>query len=89
MLLFLILQNLCFPSNISASFSTAVVNSFILLLLQVKYLSLFGGTNVRETVNRLLKEVMANDLAVKYNFLGQKGKLQLSNLRIISVLYSK
>ena len=46
----------------------AVVNSFN--SLQVKYLSLFEGTNVPETVIRQLKEVVA----VKYNSVGQNVK---------------
>lgn len=35
---------------------------------------MFGGMNVRETVYRLMKEVMSNMLGREYNMNGLKGK---------------
>lgn len=61
----------------------------MMFYFQVKYLSLFGGGNVKDTVGRVMKEIMTCDLARQYNFLGQKGKFPFGTLRLASAVYSK
>ncbi|WAR11985.1 hypothetical protein MAR_026165, partial [Mya arenaria] len=53
----------------------------------VRYLSMFGGADVRETVDRLMKETMSNQLAREYNMKGLKGKKKFRSLQILNVLY--
>ncbi|KAL4240527.1 hypothetical protein ACF0H5_001319 [Mactra antiquata] len=53
----------------------------------VQFLSSYGGGNVRETVDRIMKEVMTNDAAKLYNMKGMKGKLKFEELRLLKVLY--
>lgn len=45
-----------------------------LISFKVRKLSVFGGMDVRETVYRLMKEVMSNMLGREYNMNGLKGK---------------
>jgi hypothetical protein len=52
-------------------------------------LAAFGGRTIKENVGRLLKEVLTNGLAEKYNWLGQKGKLPIGSLKLIKVIFSK
>ncbi|XP_060552760.1 uncharacterized protein LOC132714045 [Ruditapes philippinarum] len=46
----------------------------------VRFLSMFGGADVRETVDRLMKETMSNELAKMYNMKWLKGKKKCRGL---------
>lgn len=59
------------------------------LLFKIKYFSMFGGGDVREAVERILKEVIVTKLAREYNMKGLKGKRKFAGLQMMTVLYSK
>ncbi|XP_060595897.1 uncharacterized protein LOC132749966 [Ruditapes philippinarum] len=50
------------------------------LLGPVRFLSMFGMADVRETVDRLMKETMSNELARMYNMKWLKGKKKFVGL---------
>ncbi|KAG1667763.1 hypothetical protein GQR58_018270 [Nymphon striatum] len=54
----------------------------------VKYLSSFGGQNVKDTISKMLKEVMTNKLALKYSLLGRGNKSSFAKLRIVLVIFT-
>ena len=58
-------------------------------IFQMKYLSQYGGNSVRETVTRIMVELLTNDLAIQYNLNGQKGKMSFGKLHLANVLFSK
>ena len=49
----------------------------------------FGGNNINETVARILKTVMATELAKNYNLKGTKGKRKFEGLNLANILYRK
>jgi len=55
----------------------------------VRYLSQYGGLDVKETMDQVLKATLVNSLVLKYNMKGLKGKLQFQCLEFMSVLFSK
>ena len=55
----------------------------------MKYLAEYGGQTLKETVWRIMKEVMTNQLALKFNWCGTKGKAAFKDLRLSNVLFSK
>ena len=44
---------------------------------------------MRETVTRIVVELLTNDLAIQYNLNGQKGKMSFGKLHLANVLFSK
>lgn len=60
-----------------------------MVLLQVKYLAQYGGSDVYDTVARILKHVMATELARNYNFSGTKGKQKFETLNLSDIIYRK
>ena len=44
---------------------------------------------MRETVTRIMVELLTNDLAIQYNLNGQKGKMSFGKLHLANVLFSK
>ena len=55
----------------------------------MKYLAEYGGNNVYETVARILKNVLATELARTYNFKGTKGKRKFESLNLTNIIYRK
>ncbi|XP_076243436.1 uncharacterized protein LOC143184823 isoform X2 [Calliopsis andreniformis] len=52
----------------------------------VNELSKVGGSNTYQFVKRVLMSLMTNDLALKYSWLGRKGKKEFYNLRTASLV---
>lgn len=59
-------------------------------ILQASYLSTLGGTGTTLQVNRILRFLLTNELATKYNFAGQRtNKQAFGTTRVKSVIVSK
>ncbi|KAL5015191.1 hypothetical protein ScPMuIL_009461 [Solemya velum] len=53
----------------------------------VNHLSTFGGRTLKESISRLLRELITNHLADLYNWSGAKGKLPLGNTKMVSIVF--
>ena len=58
-------------------------------VFKVRQLSTIGGTDVKETVRRLLSAIVTNQLATQLNWMGKGTKVAFSSLRLKDVLYSE
>lgn len=61
----------------------------MLLFIQKDILCSVGGSSPGDATRRMLAKLLTNDAAAKYSFLGLKGKLKFSNLKICEVLLDK
>ncbi|CAG7785811.1 unnamed protein product, partial [Allacma fusca] len=52
----------------------------------IQHLSAVGGTKCTKVLNRMLKELMTDDVAMNYSFKGQREKLSFEALGLTSVL---
>lgn len=52
----------------------------------MKALSRIGGTKVDEATKLILRRIFSNKLAMKYSWLGGKGKLIFSNLMLSKII---
>lgn len=57
--------------------------------LKVHHLATIGGDSTEMCVRRILKTLMTNSLAVKFNWIGNGGKLPFQGLYLRTVIESK
>jgi len=55
----------------------------------MRALSRIGGRKVDEATKLILKRIFSNKLAMKYSWLGGKGKLVFSNLFLSKIILGK
>jgi len=55
----------------------------------MRALSRIGGTKVDEATKLILRRIFSNKLAMKYSWLGGKGKLIFSNLCLSKIILGK
>lgn len=55
----------------------------------MRALSRIGGTKVDEATKLILRRIFSNKLAMKYSWLGGKGKLIFSNLLLSKIILGK
>ncbi|CAG9771183.1 unnamed protein product [Ceutorhynchus assimilis] len=48
----------------------------------VNYLGSLGGTNLKNKVHKILRQLLSNDLACSYSYFGKKGKKSFSELKL-------
>lgn len=60
-----------------------------LIFFQVLTLGLAGGVNLKDTVWRVMKQLIQNDLACKINWTGLNGKMAFKSLEIRNVVTGK
>lgn len=60
-----------------------------LCLFQILQLCLIGGSSLQDTVRRILRLVMSNSLALKYNWSGKGMKECFKNLKLRHTIISK
>lgn len=55
----------------------------------MRALSRIGGTKVDEATKLILRRIFSNKLAMKYSWLGGKGKLIFSNFLLSKIILGK
>ena len=52
----------------------------------IKKLSNFGGSNLRSTVNNVMKNAISNSIAIQYTLQGKSGKLSFMKLKLFTAI---
>lgn len=60
--------------------------TWFVLFVQVSYLGLIGGMNVKQTTRRIMSSLFTNPLAMQYNFMGHGAKHAYSDLQLKDVI---
>lgn len=53
--------------------------------MQVAYLSVVGGKSEKDTIERVLAATISDDVALKFNWNGLKGKQPFKSLKMCAV----
>lgn len=69
--------------------SSSLLVKFTQCLFQILQLCLIGGSSLQDTVQRILRLVMSNSLALKYNWSGKGMKEGFKNLKLRHTIISK
>ena len=54
--------------------------------LQVQYFSTFGGIGINDTVRKITRHMLCNEILSKYSMKGFKGKLKFGALLLAKVI---
>ncbi|XP_052814137.1 uncharacterized protein LOC128241226 [Mya arenaria] len=52
-----------------------------------RYMYTIGGVDIREMVDRFMKETLTNNVAKMYNMKGLKGKQKFGDLSLLKILF--
>ena len=54
--------------------------------IQVQYFSTFGGIGISDTVRKIMRHMLCNEMLSKYSMKGFKGKLKFGVLLLAKVI---
>jgi len=60
--------------------------SYVIYVLQARYLSTFGSSTLTDTVASMMKAVMSHELSLQYNWVGTRGKHSFQHLKLSATI---